>query len=189
MNRQQRTKLFEFQTRAFLEGNVENINDQWVFFDIETEEASLLDEFLHQEIEVFRFNRWKKGILSEEGKLIFGEEVIFLKNQDHVRIRKPLIHSLDQLLDEVSDDAFYHFVANLNTLKFSIYDCIYCYNHLEFLNNQERKSGVNFLVFDNHDEICNVQHHFTYYEGKSDRFEFTLNNGKRVVIEKYLKKG
>lgn len=64
MNRQQRTKLIEYQSRAFTEGTVEYINDQWVFFDHETDEASILDEFLHQEIEVFRFKRWKKAFYS-----------------------------------------------------------------------------------------------------------------------------
>ncbi|MDZ5470287.1 DUF2777 domain-containing protein [Bacillus sp. 31A1R] len=184
MNRQQRTKLFEFQTRAFTEGTVECINDQWVFFDDETEEASLIDEYLHQEVEVFRFNRWKKGILFDGGKITFGDEMVFLKNHDHVRIRKHLIYSLERLLEEISDDSFYQFITHLNSLKFSIYDCIYCYNHLTFLNDGDRKNGVNFLIFDNQDEICSVQHHFCYYEKRNDRFEFTLNSGKRMVIEK-----
>lgn len=184
MNRQQRLKLYEFQTRAFTEGTVECINDQWVFFDDETEEATLLDEFLHQEIEVFRHNRWRKGVLFEEGKIGFADEVIFLKNQDSVRIRKHLIYSLERMLEGMSDDAFYQFITHLNSLKFSIYDCIYCYNHLSFLSDGDRKNGVNFIIFDNQDDICNVQHHFHYYEKRSDRFEFTLNTGKRTVIEK-----
>ncbi|MFE8700323.1 DUF2777 domain-containing protein [Cytobacillus sp. FJAT-54145] len=184
MNRQQRLKLFEFQTRAFTEGSVECINNQWVFFDDETEEASLLDEFLHQEIEVFHYNRWKKGILFEDGKIGFADEVIFLKNQDSVRIRKHLIYSLERMLEEISDDAFYQFITHLNSLKFSIYDCIYCYNHLNLLRESERKQGVNFMIFDNQEDICSVQHHFCYYENVSDRFEFTLNDGKRTIIEK-----
>ena len=63
MNRQQRMRLLENQLRAYTDGTIEYINDQWIFFDAETEEANLLDENLHQEIEVFRNSIWKKGIL------------------------------------------------------------------------------------------------------------------------------
>ncbi|MBP2241126.1 hypothetical protein J2Z40_001688 [Cytobacillus eiseniae] len=184
MNKQQRTKLIEFQTRAFTEGTIEYINNQWVFFDNETDEAALLDEFLHQEIEVFRMKRWKKGILFEEGKMGLSNEMTTLKDQDTIRIRKHLIFSLEKLLDEINDDAFFQFITTLNSLKFSVYDCIYCYNQLSFLTTTERKSGVNFIVFDNQEQICNVQHHFSYFEKMNDRFEFTLNSGKRMVIEK-----
>lgn len=184
MNRQQRSKLIEFQTRAFIEGTVEYINEQWVFFENETEEASLLEEYLHQEIEVFRHSRFRKGVLFEDGKIGFTDEILVLKNNDTIRIRKNLIYSLERLLEEISDDAFYQFVTHLNSLKFSVYDCIYCYNHLTFLNKEVRKEGVNFIIFDNQDDICSIQHHFCYYEKKNDRFEFTLNNGKRTIIEK-----
>lgn len=184
MNRQQRIKLIEFQTRAFSKGSVEFINDQWVFFEDETEEASLLDEFLHQEIEILRRTHWKKGILFENGTIGFANEIVQLKNQDTIRIRKHLIYSLEGLLEEISDDSFYQFITHLNSLKFSIYDCIYCYNHLTFLRDDKRKEGVNFIIFDNQEEICTVQHHFCYFEKKNDRFEYTLNNGKRTIIEK-----
>lgn len=184
MNRQQRTKLIEFQSRAYTKGTIEYINNQWVFFEEETDEASLLEEFLHQEVEVLRHSHWKKGILFEEGKLQIKEETLFLNHSDTIRIRKKLPFSLEQLLDKISDDAFYQFVTHLNSLRFSVYDCIYCYNHLNFLEESKRKEGVNFLVFDNQETICNVQHHFGYYEREHDRFEFTLNNGKRTIIEK-----
>ncbi|MDQ0268785.1 DUF2777 domain-containing protein [Cytobacillus purgationiresistens] len=184
MNRQQRTKLIENQTRAFSEGIVEFINDQWVFFDNETDEASLLDEFIQQDIEVYRFKRWKKGSMLENGKVSCSDELFHLKDQDQIRIRKLLVFSLERLLDEVNDDAFFQFVTNLNSINFSIFDCIYCYNQLTFFNDGERKSGVNFMIFDNQEYICSVQHHFFYYENETDRFEFTLNSGKRMVIEK-----
>lgn len=184
MNRQQRFKLIEYQTRAFMEGTIEYINDQWVFFDNETEEASILDDFLHQEIEVFYYKRWKKGILFEDGKIKFTNEEIYLKDNDLIRIRKNILFSLERLLEELNDDAFYQFITSLNSMQFSLYDCIYCYNHLTFLNETKRKSGVNFIIFDNQESLCNVQHHFCYYEKTSDRFEFTLNTGKRMVIEK-----
>jgi hypothetical protein len=184
MNRQQRMKLYEYQSRAYTEGTVGYMNEQWVFFDDETEEAALVDEFLHQEIEIFHLNRWRKGVLFEEGRIGIGNETLFLREQDSVRFRKHLIYSLECLLDGMNDDAFFQFVTTLNSLHFSIYDCLYCYNHLTFLKDENRQDGVNFLVFDNQDHICNVQHHFCYFEKTSDRFEFTINTGKRLIIEK-----
>lgn len=186
MSGQQRSKLMEYQIRAFTEGSVEYINNQWVFFDNETEEASLIDEYLHQEIEIFRLNRWRKGILFEDGKICLPNENLFLHNQDLVRIRKHLMYSFETILEEMNDDAFFQFVTTLNSLHFSIYDCIYCYNQLSFLEKEIGKNGVNFMIFDNENHICNVQHHFCYLENTSDRFEFTLNSGKRVVIEKMI---
>jgi hypothetical protein len=184
MNQQQRTELLEVQQRSFTEGTVEYINHQWVFFDHETEEASSLDDWLLREVEVFRLKRWRKGNLQEDGKISLGKEDILLKDHDMVRIRKSLVFSLERLLDEVNDDAFFQFITNLNAMNFSVYDCIYCYNHLTFFENSSQKSGVNFIVFDNGDSICSVHHHFYYYKNTSDRFEFTLNTGKRMVIEK-----
>ncbi|MDF1507389.1 DUF2777 domain-containing protein [Robertmurraya sp. DFI.2.37] len=184
MNRQQRSKLIEFQIRAYIEGTIEYINDQWVFFENESEEASLLEEYLHQELEVLRHSRWRKGVLFEDGKMAMADEILLLKSSDTLRIRKNLIYSLERLLEEISDDAFYQFITHLNSLHFSVYDCIYCYNHLTFLKGEDRKEGVNFIIFDNQEDICSIQHHFCYYEKKNDRFEFTLNNGKRTIIEK-----
>jgi hypothetical protein len=186
MSQPQRSKLMEQQNRAFNEGTVEYINKQWVFFDNETEEASLLEEYLHQEIEIFRLNRWRKGILFEEGKICLANEFLFLDDQDLIRIRKHLIYSLEKILEDMNDDAFFQFITTLNSLNFSIYDCIYSYNHLSFLEQERGKNGVNFMIFDNEQHICNVQHHFCYLENISDRFEFTLNSGKRVVIEKMI---
>jgi hypothetical protein len=186
MNRQQRLKLYDIQHRAFNEGTVEQINNQWIFFDEETDEATMLEEFIHQEIEIFRLNRWRKGILNEPGKIHCGKEVILFRDHDLIRIRKHLVYSLERLLDGVNDDAFFQFITTLNSLNFSIYDCIYCYNHLSFLSDEHRKDGVNFMVFDNQEQICNVQHHFCYYEKVNDRFEFTLNTGKRLIIEKII---
>ena len=186
MNRQHRMHLYDIQNRAYTEGTVEQINDQWIFFDEETEEAVMLEDFLQQEMEIYRMNRWKKGILYEAGKIRIGNEVMMLRDHDRVRIRKHLIYSLERLLEGINDDAFIQFVTTLNSLNFSIFDCIYCYNHLSFLSDENRKDGVNFMVFDNQNEICNVQHHFCYYEKINDRFEFTINTGKRLIIEKLI---
>ncbi|MCM3586105.1 DUF2777 domain-containing protein [Mesobacillus maritimus] len=184
MNQQQRLILIEKQDRSFETGTIEYINQQWVFFDEETEEASLLDHFLHQEIEISRTDCWLKGMLIEGGRVQCGSELFDLHDRETIRIRKQLIYSLERLLEQLQDEAFLYFINTLNSLQFSVHDCIYCYNHLNFLNPKDRVNGVNFLIFDNEEEICSIQHHFDYSSTRNDRFEFTLNNGKRTVIEK-----
>ena len=67
MRQQQRLKLMKQQTRAFTEGTVENINFQWIFFDDETDEASSIDDYMQNEVEVYRTGRWREGMILEEG--------------------------------------------------------------------------------------------------------------------------
>ncbi|WP_433748838.1 DUF2777 domain-containing protein [Falsibacillus pallidus] len=184
MKHKNRSQLLDRQTRAFTTGTVELINDQWIFFDEETDEASMLEYYIDQEIEVLRFNSWEKGQLLEEGQINLPYGIVALENSASIRIKKNLVFSLEMLLDDLNDDAFIQFITSLNTAHFSIYDCIYCHNHLSFLQKSGRREGVNFLMFDNMDGICAVQHHFRYNEKNQDRFEFTLNTGKRFVIEK-----
>ncbi|MEK3799686.1 DUF2777 domain-containing protein [Peribacillus sp. FSL H8-0477] len=184
MSQQQREVLYDRQPRAFTEGTVENINQQWIFFDSETDEASSLEEYVHQEVEVQRGRNWYRGTLEENGVVNLRRETFSLSDGEQIKIRKQMIYSFDSLLEELDDDSFFQFVTSLNSLDFSIYDCIYSYNQLSFLRDVHSKSGVNFLIFDNESQICAVQHHFFYSEKRHDRFEFTLNTGKRIMIEK-----
>ncbi|WP_108670098.1 DUF2777 family protein [Peribacillus acanthi] len=187
MNQQQRIKLISHQSRAYNEGIVEYINSQWVFFNDETDEASPLEEFINQEVELYRGNRWRSGILLDDGGVKLSKEIVYLFDQEEVKIRKHVQFSFGRLLEELHDDSFFQFIMTLNSLDFSIYDCIYGYNQLTFLREQKNKSGVNFFIFDNGETICSVQHHFVYSTNAHDRFEFTLNTGKRIVIEKLNK--
>jgi len=187
MSQQQREVLYDRQPRAFTEGTVENINQQWIFFDIETDEASSLEEYVHQEVEVQRGRNWYRGTLEENGVVNLRRETFILRDGEQIKIRKQMIYSFDSLLEELDDDSFFQFVTSLNSLDFSIYDCIYSYNQLSFLRDVHSKSGVNFLIFDNESQICAVQHHFFYSKNRHDRFEFTLNTGKRIMIEKLNK--
>jgi hypothetical protein len=184
MRQQQRTKLMKQQTRAYTEGTVENINFQWIFFDDETDEASSIDDYMQNEVEVYRTGRWRQGVILEEGAIQLNHEITFLKKNESIRIRKQLLYSFDNLLKDLTDDSFFQFVTTLNSLGFSTYDCIYSYNQLAFLDQTSNRSGVNFFTFDNSTQICAVQHHFSYGVNKNDRFEFTINTGKRIIIEK-----
>ena len=185
MNQHQRTELIKRQSRSYTPGSVEYINNQWIFFNDETDEAHPLEEYVKKEIEVYRGSRWKRGHLSETGKVQLKKDILFLEHNEKVRIKKDLQYSFEKLLDELNDDSFFQFLMTLNSLSFSIYDCIYGYNQLAFLRKGEHCSGVNFFTFDNGECVCSVQHHFVYSSKQHDRFEFTLNTGKRIVIEKY----
>lgn len=186
MKNQLRIQLLSKQLRAYTEGIFENINDQWVFFDEETDEAYPLEEYMNNEISIYRNNRWRKGTLVEDGKLLSGKEIIFIKDEDQVRIKKNLQYSLERLLEDLQDDAFFQFITTLNSLNFSVYDCIYGYNQLSF-SSATQLTGTNFFIFDNSDYICSVHHHFYEHNKEHNRFEFTLNTGKRMVIEKLLR--
>lgn len=179
-----RTELLKHQSRAFTPGIVEYINDQWVFFNEETDEAYALEDYINNEVEIYRGGRWKRGLLIESGAVRIKSDTVYLLNQETVRFKKTLHYSFERLLEELNDDAFFQFIMTLNSLSFSIYDCIYGYNQLTFLRDKKNCSGVNFFTFDNDQAICSVQHHFVYSTKEHDRFEFTQNTGKRIVIEK-----
>jgi hypothetical protein len=187
MDQQQRTRLIEHQTRAFMTGTVENINEQWVFFDEETDEAMMLEQYTLQEVEIYYKHQWLKGILKDDGKIRLPNTTLFLLDQMKLRIRKQIIYALEQLLNELNDEAFLYFINNLNLLGFSIFDCIYCHNYLSYLDDEENRNGVNFIVFDDSESICAIQHHFKYHKEQEDRFEFTLSTGKRIIVEKVSK--
>jgi hypothetical protein len=184
VNNLYRKKLLQRQNRSYTLGTVEFIHNQWVFFDDELDEATDLEFYTQQEVEVFRDQGWERGILESEGIVKTSYDKTNLKDTETIRIKKALIYSLEMLIEELSDDSFFQFLTSLNSLEFSLYDCIFCHNHLCFLEDRKIREGVNFLTFDNGETVCSVQHHFTYYKKQRDRFEFTLSTGKRIVIEK-----
>lgn len=178
-----RYNIIEKQERAYFNGVVEKFNEEWILIDLETEEAYPLDEFIYKEIQVKRLNRWQTGILTENYVMQYDNKQFPLQDEDEVRIRKTFTISFQTWLDELNDEAYYQFIQKLNELGFSIFDSTFCHNYLSFLVSKE-KEGVNFLMFDNTLHLCSVHHHFQYDEDrKNDRFEFTLNTGKRVVLQ------
>lgn len=182
---QERINLIEMQPRAYTEGNTELINGEWIFFDLETEEAFPLEVFESREVQILRHNRWKKGILTKNMVVQSDEGTFRICNNDWLKIRKSLLYSFEMWLEELHDDAFYRFLPELNRHGFSIYDLIFCHNHQAFLINF-KKQGVNFMIFDNGDEILSVHHHFHYDQEKIDRFEFTFNTGERFLLQSFL---
>jgi hypothetical protein len=185
MNNLYRTKLLQKQNRSYITGKLEMVDDLWLFIDDEFDEETDLEFYSGQEVEVNRNGEWHRGILQANGKVFTKYLTLSLEEQESIRIKKNLIFALEMLMDELNDDAFIQFISSLNSIDFSIYDCIFCHNHLSFLENRKIRQGVNFMTFDNGESVCAVQHHFTYYTKQRDRFEFTLSNGKRIMIEKF----
>lgn len=88
MSNHQRIELIKHQSRSFTAGIVEYINDQWVFFNDENDEAYPLEDYVNREIEIYRSNRWRKGFLSDISTVNLKKESFFLIHQEQVRIKK-----------------------------------------------------------------------------------------------------
>lgn len=182
LNLQHRLNAIKEQPRSYSMGTVEFINEQWIFFDDENEEASLLEELVEREIEVFTLQSWIGGTLTEEGLLKTADYFYQLTDGDCVRVRKHLPHTYKALLEAFPDEVFVRFTSTLNKFSYSLYDCIYCHNHMMFHDEIEHYHGVNFINFDNTEIVCAVLHHFERGKKNHDRFEFTWADGKRSIL-------
>lgn len=178
----QRLGTIKEQKRSFITGTTECINDQWIFFDAETDEASMLEEMIGKEVEVFTLNRWEKGVFVEDGLIQMRSYYYKLDNGDCLRFRKKLNLAYKELLESFTKEQFLRFTSTLNELSFSLYDCIYCHNQLMYQPEHVENEGVNFILFDNTEILMSVHHHFSRGKLKKDRFEFTLANGKRTIL-------
>jgi hypothetical protein len=177
MSLKQRLTYLKEQKRAYIQGTLEYVNDEWVFFDEENEEAALLEDMTDGDIEVFRFGKWINGKICEDGTVLFSTQYYALKNGDVVRFRKHLTYAYEQWLQSLSDKTFFYYIQLLNEHDFSLYDCLYCYNGLLF----GAEIGVNFIIYDNTERIANVQHYYERGSSHKDRFEITFSTGERFV--------
>ncbi|MCA1030998.1 DUF2777 domain-containing protein [Bacillus timonensis] len=183
MNLQHRLNSLNEQKRSYTRGTVEYINDQWVFFDEENDEASLLEELSEFEMEVLTLNKWERGSYVGDGLIKLIDYLYKLDQGDNIRVRKGLQYSYRVLLESLPDEIFIQYTSTLNKLSFSLYDCIYCHNYSMFIENVEQNiHGVNTIIYDNNELICTVQHHFSRGNKSQDRFEYTIANGKRSVL-------
>ncbi|BBW97183.1 DUF2777 domain-containing protein [Geobacillus icigianus] len=177
MTIQERLQSIAEQPRAYVHGTAELVNDEWIFFDDESDEASLMEEVAEQGVELFRGGHWLSGQWQENGAVATDLGVFPVRHGDRLRFRKPLTYAYQQWLLSLSDPSFFQFVHWLNGLGFSLYDCLYCYNGLLF----GRPIGVNFIIYDNSEQIGSVHHYYERGKRASDRFEITFNSGKRAI--------
>jgi hypothetical protein len=180
MNIRQRLEHLPHQERAYMVGKIEYIHDQWIFFD-DHDEPTALKDVTNDSFEIYMNSNWVSFTELDNG-VAYGLQSYTLKEGDTFRIQKPLDFVYQEWLKELSDEALTRFVTMLNSLRYSIYDCIYCHNFLFFQVNRKPVKGVNFLMFDNEEQICGIQHHFQRNTPHSDRFEVTLNNGNRQLL-------
>lgn len=179
MDLDERLEKISTQERAYTEGTVECIGDEWVFFDDLNEKAFQLNE-LETKFEIFSDGTWVHCTYIEHGIVQTPKASKYLQDGDIIRFYKELTITYQQLLEELPEGSFQGFIHTLNLLSFSLFDCIYCHNFLTFLTKRESKQGVNTMIFDNEEQVCTVQHHFSRNPYK-DRFEFTLSDGTRSI--------
>ncbi|MFC4322330.1 DUF2777 domain-containing protein [Litchfieldia salsa] len=182
MNLQHRLRTMSEQKRSYTLGSVEYINDQWIFFDDENEEASLLEELVDREIEVYTMNTWQKGLFNADGLVKLPDYYYKLQHGDCIRVSKTLPYAYSELLNQLPDTLFLEYTKFLNQLSYSLYDCIYCHNMMLYVPAHSEYKGVNFITYDNNESICSVQHHFQRGLQTKDRFEFTMTSGKRAIF-------
>src|SRR6516165_8853417 len=102
----QRKHILYSQPRAHTIGNVEYINDEWVFFDEESDEASLLEDMIEDGFEVLYNNNWLPARFYEHNILQVADEHHSLQNGETIRIRKKLMISYHEWLEELPDSSF-----------------------------------------------------------------------------------
>ncbi|GGE72529.1 DUF2777 family protein [Priestia taiwanensis] len=180
MNRYQ---LLQEQPRAYTSGNVEYINNEWVFFDEESDEAYLLADFVSEDLEIHMNEVWIRAYFFEDDVIQIENKQYFLQHGEYIRIRKKLQTSYQEFLHELSDEAFTKLVDALNELDYSIYDCIYCHNFLSFQPKDKSAQGINFFLFDNEDLVCSLHHSFIRDATiVKDRFSFARTDGLMMEI-------
>jgi hypothetical protein len=176
--------LIQNQKRAFVTGTVEYVNNEWLFYDLDSDDVHPV-KASEEKLEVFCNQSWCTGLYKGHGKITTDFDDYELQHGDLIRLRRQLPFAFEQMVNELSDGTCLQFVKMLNELGFSIFDCIYNYNQLLFYEKKARRKGVSFYHFDNEDCICALQHHFERGIKSFNRFEFTTSLGKRAIFSDY----
>lgn len=166
-----------------MKGIIYYMNNEWIFFDEEDDEAYLLTDFPNDSFEILIDNYWISATSINDNEFIVAHTKYVLQDGMHIKICKTLQLAYENYLNELSDPAFEKFTSTLDELEYSIYDCMLCHHFLSFLT-EVPSIGVNFFLFDNSDMMCSVNHHFIRSDGiVLDRFEFTRADGVRVEVK------
>ncbi len=172
------------QHRAYTIGSIEHINTEWIFFEEESEEASLLSEIVQDGFEILYEHHWIPAHIYENDMIKIENILYKLQNRDTLRVPKKLLYSYEEWLKGLSDSSFLALASSLKAFEYSLYDCLFCHNSMQFIRNQIPNQGVNFILYDNGDLVCSLHHHYVHHsnEGK-DTFIFTRADGETKMIE------
>ena len=178
----QRKHILYNQPRAHTVGNVEYINNEWVFFDDENDEAFLLEDIAEDGFEILYNNNWLPARFYEQDVLQIANEQHHLQNGEMIRIRKKLL-SYNEWLEELPDSVFTLLTESLQSLHyFYMIACIVIIIYLSTARGVTK--GVNILLFDNEEMICTLQHHFVRHTtSNKNMFRFTKVNGEELHID------
>ncbi len=102
----QRNHILYNQPRAHTVGNVEYINNEWVFFDDENDEDFLLARYCRRWFEILYNNNWLPARFYEQDVLqIANEQHPFPKRRNDTNSKKLLL-SYNEWLEELPDYVF-----------------------------------------------------------------------------------
>ncbi|MDG4656701.1 DUF2777 family protein [Ectobacillus antri] len=171
------------QPRAHTVGNVEYINEEWVFFDEETDEAFALAEVVHDDFEILYHNHWLPARFYEEHLVKIENQIHPLQDGEMIRVRKKLQYVYNEWLQELRDNALEMFAEALAKWEYSLYDSIYCHNSLFFQVGPGPREGVNFIIYDNSEMVCALQHQYIRSgTEQKDIFLLTKANGMTLTM-------
>ncbi|MBO9128693.1 DUF2777 family protein [Bacillus sp. 165] len=183
MELQNRYHIFREQPRAHTLGNIEYINEEWIFFDEESDEAFSLWDIIEDDFEILYNNNWLPARFYEDKAVKVDNELYPLQDGEMIRVKKKLHPTYEEWLKLLSDNAFSAITNVLKQSDYSLYDCIFCHNFLGFQPKNTPCQGVNIIIFDNLDLVCALHHHFVRDEnGQRDQFEFVRTDGQKYSI-------
>jgi len=164
--------------------------DLYIYDELKKESLSL--EGCPFEFEVKVNGKWKpslylKGFSFETN----DDELVELKHGSTVRLNKAQFDPYRILMNELEDPSLHALDRGLQKLGIGHEHSVYCHNTLliQLLSSfsNQKYSGVNFISYANGTNQFVVQHHYerTIRNNEPDitfdRFEFTSDQGKRVL--------
>lgn len=177
-NRLKALGIDHFYCQGILE---KNDYGEWMFYDEENKESYYLTD-IEAPFECKVNGFWEKVKIKND-YFRTTTNIVSMKTGMKVRFQRTYMYAYELLLEELNDGAFFSLVKGLSKFHYTLYHCIYCHNFLLF-QNEQNASGVNFMIFDNKEIVCQVQHFFErQQEITVDRFIFTLSTGEYYSIE------
>lgn len=165
---------------------------RWIYGTIIMDEGICLIENEEGDICLFESLRSPGVYIDLDGKWVKAElfdrfaatergENIPLTGGEAIRYLKTVKQAFLDFLYDLDNGQFYSFLDQLNSLGFSVFDCVYAFNGLSFSANPATEKGASFYQFSNDVKQCALQHHYKRTGERKDRFEWTTSDGIRIV--------